>query len=35
MINYLFSGIDMEKGFNKKQMEYLRKDIKNGVILFL
>lgn len=30
MINYLFSGIDMEKGFNKKQMEYLRKDIKNG-----
>lgn len=30
MINYLFSGIDKEKGFNKKQTEYLKKDIKNG-----
>ena len=28
MINYLFSGIDKEKGFNKKQTEYLKKDIR-------
>lgn len=30
MINYLFSGIDKEKGFNKQQANYLKKDIKNN-----
>lgn len=30
MINYLFSGIDKEKGFNSEQKKYLKKDIKNN-----
>lgn len=29
-INYLFSGISKEQGFNKVQKEYLKKDIKNN-----
>lgn len=29
-INYLFSGISKEHGFNKVQREYLKKDIKNN-----
>ena len=36
MINYLFSHIDLEKVFTKKQSEYLKKDIKkNSIITFL
>lgn len=31
MINYLFSGLDKEKGFTKEQGEYLKKDIKSNV----
>ena len=30
MINYLFSGIDKEKGFDERQTSYLKKDIKNN-----
>ncbi len=30
MINYLFSGINSEKGFTKEQSKYLKKDIKNN-----
>lgn len=32
-INYLFSGIDKEKGFNEKQSTYLKKDIKENSII--
>lgn len=32
-IKYLFSGINKEKGFNKKQEEYLKKDIKNNLTI--
>lgn len=36
MINYLFSGIDKEKGFTKEQTNYLKKDIKsNKTIVFI
>ena len=36
MINYLLSGIDKEKGFNKVQAKYLKQDIKNtNVITFI
>lgn len=36
MINYLFSGIDKEKGFTKKQSEFLTKDIlPNSNITFI
>lgn len=31
MINYLFSGLDKEKGFTKEQEKYLKKDIKSNV----
>lgn len=35
-INYLFSGISKEQGFNKVQREYLKKDIKNNdTIVFI
>lgn len=35
-INYLFSGIDKEKGFNKEQSIYLKEDIKsNKNIVFI
>lgn len=35
-INYLFSGIDKDKGFTKKQEKYLKKDIKsNKNIVFI
>ena len=35
-INYLFSGISKEQGFNKVQWEYLKKDIKNNdTIVFI
>lgn len=30
MINYLFSGINKEKGFTKEQAKYLKEDIKSG-----
>jgi len=30
MINYLFSGINKQIGFNEQQAKYLKKDIKNG-----
>lgn len=33
MINYLFSRINHEKGFTKKQKEYLLQDIKNNSII--
>ena len=29
-INYLFSDISKEQGFNEIQREYLKKDIKNN-----
>ena len=29
-INYLFSGVDKESGFNDKQSQYLKKDVKNN-----
>lgn len=36
MINYLFSGINLEKGFTKEQANYLKKDIKdNSNIVFI
>lgn len=36
MINYLFSGIDKINGFNIKQTEYLKKDIKDKLnIVFI
>lgn len=36
MINYLFSGIDKINGFNRKQTEYLKKDIKDKLnIVFI
>lgn len=36
MINYLFSGINPEKGFTKEQANYLKKDIKdNSNIVFI
>lgn len=36
MINYLLSGIDKEKGFNKTQSKYLKNDIKEtNVITFI
>ncbi len=36
MINYLFSGINHEKGFTKEQANYLKKDIKdNSNIVFI
>lgn len=36
MINYLFSGINPEKGFTKQQANYLKKDIKdNSNIVFI
>lgn len=31
MINYLFSGLDKEKGFTKEQENYLKKDIKSNM----
>ncbi len=35
-INYLFSGISKEQGFNEIQREYLKKDIKNNdTIVFI
>lgn len=35
-INYLFSGISKEQGFNKVQREHLKKDIKNNdTIVFI
>lgn len=33
MINYLFSGIDKEKGFNKEQADYLKKDLNNNLVI--
>ena len=30
MINYLLSGIDSDKGFTKKQEEYLKNDINSN-----
>ena len=33
MINYLFSSINTENGFNKKQEELIRKDILNNCII--
>ena len=36
MINYLLSGIDSDKGFTKKQEEYLKSDINsNQKIVFI
>ena len=32
-INYLFSGINYETGFNKKQTLYLKKDISNNSVI--
>ena len=32
-INYLFSGINYEMGFNKEQSSYLKKDILNNYII--
>lgn len=32
-INYLFSGIDKEKGFNKEQANYLKKDLHNNLTI--
>lgn len=32
-INYLFSGVDKENGFNDKQFQYLKKDVKNNSII--
>ena len=35
-INYLFSDISKEQGFNEIQREYLKKDIKNNdTIVFI
>lgn len=33
MINYLFSGVDKEKGFNEEQAKYLKKDITNNLTI--
>lgn len=36
MINYLLSGVDKEKGFNKVQTKYLKQDIKDtNLITFI
>lgn len=35
-VNYLFSGVNKESGFNKEQVNYLKKDISNNsAITFL
>lgn len=33
MINYLFSGIDKEKGFTKEQSKLLKEDILSGSVI--
>lgn len=33
MINYLFSGVDKEKGFNEEQAKHLKRDITNNLTI--